>query len=147
MSKRIRIDESRRIETKHASITVVADPLEITLDEAVLALGPAEAIAKSISDAIRTTGEQASAGTIRQRKAKGIGSTTKYNATGTLARGITVERDGKGYSVVAPAGRLQDDKLAQQIVEDIPEIAEPVTPKVDAAIAKTADEMIKVRRR
>lgn len=147
MSKTIRIDESQRTTTKGASITVTADPLEVTLDEAVLALGPAEAIAKSISDAIRTNGEQANPGTIRQRKAKGIASTTKYNATGTLARGITVERSGDGYSVVAPSGRLQDDEIAAKIVEDIPEIAEPVTPKVEAAIAKTVDDMIRVRRR
>jgi hypothetical protein len=147
MSKKIRIDESTSVGTKSASVTITAEPLEIEIDPLVLALGPAEAIANSIRVGIQNSGEQVSEGTARQRKARGIAGRTKWNATGELARGIRAEQDGRGYSIVAPPGRLQDDEVAQKLVEDIEEIAEPVTRTVEAAIEKTANEMISIRRR
>jgi hypothetical protein len=139
---RTTLDESSTVTVGSVTITTKADPLEFELDPIKIARGPAEAIARSIANGIRRVTDSATLGTIRRRQREGISSDRKWNATGKLASSITVERDGDGFAIVAPSDRLQDDDVAQRIVDDVPAISDPITPAVDAAIELAADQMI-----
>lgn len=145
MSKKLRIDESTTVKQGSATITVQAEPIEIEVDPLELGKKPAEALARAIARGIQSA-PQASPGTLRQRRAKGISGTQKWNATGHLAASIRAERDGNGYAVVAPADRLQDDELLEKLIADVPQVDEP-GPELDAAIEQVADEMFTTRRR
>lgn len=145
--RKVKLDESAKLRTGSATVTIEADPLEVELDPLELGRGPAKAIARSIATGIRNSGIEASAGTRKQRQRQGVSSSSKWNATGKLADSITAERDGQGYAITAAPDRLQYDELAEKIVEDVPAIADPLTPAVDAAIEATADAMITTKRR
>ena len=63
--------------------------------------------------------------------------------TGKLASSLTV-RDG---AVLAPPGYLEDPRLLERLIEVVPALRNPLASKlVEAAIAKTAGEIVKVRR-
>lgn len=146
MTRKVRVNESQTINQGNVSITVAAEPLEIEVDPVELGRGPANAIARSVSQGIRDVDIQASPGTVRRRRAHGIASTQKWNATGKLAASIRAERDGQGYAIVAAPDRLQDPAIAEQIVADVRAIADPMTPEVERAIEDTATTMFTKRR-
>ena len=141
------IDESRKHTHGSASVKVSADALEIETDPIVLGLAPANAIAKAIGDGIRNCNVQASPGTIKRRKAQGISSETKWNATGKLAASIEAQRDQFGYAIVAADDRLKEPGLLAELAQDVPVIDAPITAEVDEAIEQALDTMLQVRKR
>jgi hypothetical protein len=129
MTKEI-LDESGTREIGGSTVTIKAEPLEFELDPHVLGAEPAQAIADSVSRGIRQTSERR-------------GNRRKWNNTGHLASGITVEKTDDGYAILAPPDRLQDPALLEQLIADVPELESPVTPEVDRAIDASADLTIR----
>jgi len=139
------IDETAKYGDKAASITVTADALEIDLDPATLGELPARAIAKEIGDGIRSCDVQASPATIARRKARGISSTRKWNATGKLAASVAASLEGTGYAITVSGDRLEDPAMFRELVVDVPVIDAPLTAAVDAAIEMALDQAFQVR--
>lgn len=141
-----KIDESGAARHSTATVTIKADPLEIEVDPLELGKAPAEAMAKSIADGIRGVTAKAAPSTLRKRRAKGIASDRRWNASGELTRSVKAERDGDGYAISVLGDRLHDPGMLDRLAKDVPAVDNPVTPEVDAAIEHVADEMIRVRR-
>jgi hypothetical protein len=133
MTDRLTFDESRVTRAGVVTVTVTAQPLEVELDEQVLAQKPAEAVAQAIGDGIKGITEMARSGKHRL-----------FNRTGELANGIeALPWDGEGYPIAAPDGYLQDPALLERLVALVPVITDPTAdPKVVAAIEQSADDML-----
>lgn len=140
----VRIDESGQYRDGRATVTVEAEPMDIDADARRIGEEVAAAMAHSIAEGIRACTVPASPGTIRRRKAEGISSTSKWNATGELANSLDVQRRGDEFSVVAPSDRLQDPGMLEALAADVPAVADPLTPKVEAAIDHAASGIVKI---
>ena len=133
------------------SVNVTAEPLVHDFDEQKLARGPAEAIRDMVERSIRGIAENASRTTIAKRRRAGIMSSRLFNATGKLARGLTVAETTDGYETRAPANRLKD--LPRAVLERLFDVAgiEPKEivkdRKVKAAIEATTGDLIKKGRK
>lgn len=146
MSKKLTLDESMRAKHGNVTVTIEADELEIEVDPAELGRAPAQAIARGIGVGIRSVSAQANPGTIRKRRAQGISSTTRWNATGRLASSIEAQQQADGsYAIVAAGDRLQAPELLERLAEDVPQLDGDL-PELDAAIERTLDDMMTVRR-
>lgn len=143
------MDESGTTNMPNASVTIKADKLEIVIDTDSLAASLAEIGAEQITNAIRSSGEQASKSTIRQRKEKGIASDRLFYATGRLANGIeAVRMSDTTYDVCAPPGYLQSDELMERFAEHVLSamFAGQFDIKVQDQVEEIADDVAKVRR-
>jgi hypothetical protein len=146
MTKKLSIDHTLDVTAGPVRIKATAEPLEIETDPAELVAAPAQAMARALERGIRSVDAQAADSTIRQRRAKGIASTRRWNATGELARSVRAERDGKDYVVTVSDDRLQDPELLERLADDVPELDE-LPREVDAALERALDESLGVRRR
>jgi hypothetical protein len=117
---------------------------ELDADGTQVAAEPARAIARVIGDAIRHSDVPASPSTIRRRRARGITSTRKWNATGELAASIVARQRGDGFAIGVAADRLEDPRLLEELEDDLRVLADPTSnPRVIAAIESTVDELLK----
>jgi hypothetical protein len=146
MSKKVTIDESMRSKPGAVRVSVRAEPITIETDPPDLVAAPAHAMARSLERGIRSTSLPAAPSTIRRRRAKGIGSTRRWNATGELAGSVRAERDRTGYEITVSGDRLQRDELAENFEDDIAELDDMAT-EVDAALERAVDDAIGVGRR
>ena len=109
---------------EHASVKVKADVIEIDLDVARMAKGPADALAAAVAAGIRNIGVGAKEGAHRL-----------FNKTGHLASGITASATGPGtYQIVPPSDRLNDAGMMERLKALLNVDEKPVRDAEDKAI-------------
>ena len=139
------LDESGR--SPEGAVTIKADRLEIDIDTTSLARSLAQVGIDLIVDGIRQGGGPASPATIKRRRAQGITSTTKFHATGRLARELATRQVGDAeYEIQTPPGYFQDPALLDEFIKEIvdPLVRGRMTLEIDAKLDDFADEMAKV---
>ncbi len=136
-TRTITLDESYESE----DVVVTAEPLTVELDELELGKGPATAIATAVGKGIAAIASSASPATIRRRRSDGITSTRLFNATGKLAAGIRAAAAGDGYEITAPADRLSEPGMAEQLAELVPAIRDPLGDAGVKAAVEKADAL------
>jgi hypothetical protein len=148
MRTKKRIDSNAKLGTRSASITMVADILEIDMDPEALSKAVAEATAKALTNDIRTFGERAAESTIKRRKAKGITSEKRWLATGKLAGDIRAEKSGGNYVVTAPGDRLPSIPAQNRFKRDMRTLRGDATknPLIEAAFREAAIKMVSVKK-
>ena len=115
----MKLDASRTIRTRHATVTIEDQPLEIR-----------EVDLKPMGDAI--------AANVRAAVEAQPGS--KWDRTGTLKHGITATKAG----VFAPEGRLQRAEVAKKFVDEVLDAGQVRARNVDEALSRAVDKAIKV---
>lgn len=104
------------------SIEVKSEPIRHNFDEVALGKGPAEAIRALVESQIRSISKVVAKSTLAKRRAKGITSSRLYNATGKLAKGLSVALVGKEYQTRAPRDRLTGETA--ELVPELLDVAE-----------------------
>jgi hypothetical protein len=120
------------------TIGIKADEMEIDTDTGELEQAAAQAAAVAIQRGIRGVSGQVKAVTAARRRSDGIAGTQRWNATGKLAGSVRAERRGDGFVVTAALAPGHGDDIAR----DVPELDDPLTKEVDAAIEAAVDEML-----
>ena len=96
------------IKGAHTSIRTKTEPITHTFDASELGKGPAAEIRAYVAREIAKITKTVSGSTAAKRSRLGISSRRLYNATGRLARDLTVAKSGDEYQTRAPADRFAD---------------------------------------
>lgn len=125
----MRINPKASFKGKHGAVRITSQALEIDIDPVKLAADAAEAGASAVAaDIAALPGDS-------------------WHKTGTLARGIAVQRSGMGSAVVAPPDRLQRPGLLEKLVEQLAVLRDPASDKrIEKAIDASATTIVKVVR-
>ena len=107
------------IKGTHMSVRIRTEPVIHTFDDQKLGKGPADEIRDYVEREIRSIVENVAGSTSDKRKRAGIVGKRLFNATGKLAKGLTVALDRDLYKTQTPRDRLTGEtrKLLPQLLE------------------------------